>query len=452
MKDRIKKEVDIVNGPLLSSICQYAYPLMLTNFAQQLFTAIDTVIIGNFAGDNAMAAVGATGSLIFLFTSLFNGLSMGATVVAAQLIGEGNQESVRKSVHTSYGLGFYCGIVMAVLGLCGSKFFLSLMKTPADIIDSSALYMRIYFLSSIFLLVYNFGAAILRAKGDTRRPLYALAASGIVKAAGSLFMVSVMKMGVAGVACATIVSQLVAAIIVTIALVNEEGAIHLDLRSVSIDGTIALNIMKIGIPAGIQSMMYSISNVVLQSSLNSFDSANVIAGNSAGGNIENFAYIGMYSFSQACVTFTSQNYGARKYDKLKKIMYLTLALCVASAFSISFVMWLFRYPLLDIFTDEPAIMEVGALRITYVVLPLFLNGVLDIFVGSMRGMGKSTLATILMMAGICGVRLAWLLIYFKINPQLYIVYLSFPLSWLVTSVIEYILWLIVYRQIINQQN
>lgn len=449
MKKTSTRNIDMINGPLLENLIIFAFPLMLSNLMQSLFNVTDTVIVGKYAGDLALAAVGATGSLSFFIISLFGGVSMGATVVVAQLIGKGNREKIHDSVETSYALALICGFAVAMIGIFGSRFLLELMNTPEDIIDLSALYMKIYFSGSLFNIIYNFGSAILRANGDTKRPLYFLVASGITNVVLNLLFVRSFHMSVAGVALSTAIAQFVSAALATITLIRSQDVIHLEVSEIRLNVSIALDILRVGIPAGIQSMMYSISNVVMQSSMNSFDSSDVIAGNTIGANIENFAYIGMYSFSQACITFTSQNYGAGNYEKLRKIMRMTLALCVSAALAMSCLLYLIRYPLMSLYTSSETVMEMASLRIKLVVLTIFLNGVLDIFVGSLRGMGASAGPTILMVIGICGVRLAWLLLYFPHNPQLYVIYLSFPLSWTVTSIIEYILWLFNYRRMMR---
>ncbi|MBR0137856.1 MAG: MATE family efflux transporter [Erysipelotrichaceae bacterium] len=445
-----RKELDIINGPLLKNLVIFAIPLMLTNLMQSLFNVTDTIIVGKFAGDQALAAVGATGSLSFLIISLFYGVSMGTTVIVGQLIGKGDRHKVSTAVETSYALSILCGAFVSMIGILGARFFLSLMSTPDDIIDKSALYMKIYFCSTIFILVYNTGSAVLRAKGDSARPLYFLIAGGITNVTLNLLFVAVFKMAVAGVALATAISQLVSASLVTISLIRTDDATHLDLKKIHLDLGIALDILRIGIPAGIQSSMYSISNVVMQGAMNSFNDSNIIAGNTVGSNIENFAYIGMYSFSQSCITFTSQNYGAKQYGKIRKIMRITLLLSSMIALGMSGLLWLLRYPMMSLYTSSDAIMHVAELRIKIVVLTIIMNGVLDIFVGSMRGMGTSTGPTVLMILGICGVRVAWVLLYFPIDPRVEIIYFSYPLSWTVTSLIEYLLWLAVYRKVMLQ--
>ncbi|MBP0969544.1 MAG: MATE family efflux transporter [Oscillospiraceae bacterium] len=439
---------DIVNGPVLKSILRFSFPLMLTNFLSNLFSAVDTIVVGKYAGSEALAAVGATGSLIFMVSSLFNGLSMGASVVVGQMIGRGNESRAKETVETAFIMAGASGLFLSITGLLFSKVMLRSVSTPANILDQSSLYMRIYLGASVFMLIYNFGAAILRAKGDTLRPLYYIIASGLTNVILNLVFVVKLHLGTAGVATATLISQAVSAILVTYSLVTTKDVTQLDLKQMRFNPRTALEILRIGIPSGIQTMMFSVSNVVMQRSINSFDSSDIIAGNTAGSNLENFCYIAMMAFTQACVSFTSQNYGARKYEKLRKIMYLSLVLVVIGSLTVSGFIWAFHVPLLSLYTGDPEVIRIGTLRVLYVILPLFLNGILDVFAGSLRGMGRSSLPMITMVVGICGVRLAWLWGYFPSHRSLEVIYLSYSLSWFITSVLEYILWLYVYRYIV----
>lgn len=441
--------VDMLNGPLLPNIWAFSVPLMLTNLLQMLFQAADTVVVGRFAGQQALAAVGATGSLCFLLIALFNGLSMGSNVLIARYIGAGNYEKIEKSVHTSIAMSLYCGLFLVVVGFFMSRPMLELMSTPSDIIEMSELYMRIYFVSAFFGLIYTFGSSILRSKGDTRRPLFFLFASGTVNVILNLLFVIVFQMSVAGVALATVISQVLAAALVCITLIRESDATHLDLRKLHIDRSMALEIIRIGVPAGLQGMAFSLSNVVVQSSINSFGSSVIVAGNSASNNIENFVYIGMSAFTQACITFTSQNVGAKNLRRVKSIFNHSMVLTTLSAMLMGFLVWFFGEFLLSFYTNDPAVVEAGMLRLFWVSMFLFLNGVLDVFVSSMRGMGYSSLPTIVMLAGICGVRLIWLLLIFPLHRTLVTIYLCFPLSWTITSIVLGFIWLYCYRHMMR---
>lgn len=450
VQSRDKHTIDMVNGPLLKNIFIFAVPLMFTNFLQILFNAADTVVVGKFAGQSALAAVGATGSIVFLLTSLFNGLGIGSNVVIAKLLGSKDDEKISKAVHTSMCIAIIGGLLLAVIGLFLAKTLLSLMSTPADIIDLSNLYMKIYFGGVLFLLVYNFGSAILRSKGDTQRPLYFLMISGILNVLLNLFFVIVLKWSVAGVALATVISEGVSALLVWLTLAKEKDATRLEFKKLKLDTSLAWEIMKIGIPAGIQGMVFSISNVVIQSSINSFNSSVIVAGNSAAANIEGFVYIGMTAFTQATITFTSQNVGAKKFEAINRILWLTLILATVSGFLMGFIVWYFGPFFLSLYTNDVAVVNLGMIRVTYVALWLALNGVLDVFVSSMRGMGYSTMPTIIMLLGICGLRLVWIGIVFPMYPSLETIYLCFPISWIVTSIIQAILWFFTHRQLLNK--
>lgn len=442
--------LDMVNGPLLKNLFIFAVPLMFTNFLQMLFNAADTIIVGKFVGETALAAVGATGSIVFLLTSVFNGLSIGANVVVAKLLGRKDEVKTSLAVHNSILMGLLGGVFLAALGLLFSRTFLKLMSTPDDIINLSNVYMQIYFLGAIFLLVYNFGSAVLRSKGDTKRPLIYLMISGLLNVGLNLFFVIVLKMSVAGVALATVISQGVSAVLVVGTLMHEHDATRLELKKLRLNRHITLEILKIGIPAGIQSMVFSISNVVIQSSINSFGSSTIVAGNSAGGNIENFVYIGMSAFTQSTITFTSQNVGAHNYKAIKRILWITLVLATISALLVSVVVWMFGSTFLGLYANEAAVKEVGMIRLTYVTLWLALNGILDTFVSSMRGMGYSTLPTIIMLLGICGVRLVWIWTMFAAFPSLEMIYLCYPISWAVCSIVQFILWHFTHKDFVRR--
>lgn len=449
MEKKQTQAIDMINGSLLSNVWRFAVPLMLTNFLQMLFNAADTVIVGRFAGEQALAAVGATGSLCFLLISLFNGLSIGSNVLIARYLGAQNHENVKKAVHTAVTMAGISGLLLSGLGFFLSKPMLQLMSTPADIIDLSELYMRIYFFGTFFGLTYNFGASILRAKGDTKRPLYFLGISGVTNVVLNMLFVIVFQMSVAGVAIATVISQAISAALVCTTLMKEKDATRLNLKELGIDGEMAWNIIKIGVPAGIQGMVFSLSNVVVQSSINSFDSSTIVAGNSAGANIENFVYIGVMAFTQACITFTSQNIGAHNYKRVKEIFVTTMILTIVASGTLGLLVYHFGEFFLGFYTSEAAVIEAGMIRMRWVGLFLVINGILDVFVASMRGMGYSTLPTIVMVIGICGVRLGWLWIVFPMFRELQVIYMCFPISWTVTSIIQCFFWLQCHRKLLK---
>ena len=442
------RTMDMANGPLLKNIFIFAIPLIFTNILQMLFNSADTIIVGKFAGDQALAAVGATGSIVFLITSLFNGLATGTNVIVARYIGTGNKDKIKDSIHTSIALAAAGGVVLTFVGLFFSKIFLQMMDTPADFIDLSATYMRIYFLGVIFLLLYNFGSAILRSRGDTQRPLYFLMLSGALNVVLNFITVKFMNLSVIGAASATVASEAVSAFLVLRVLVSEKDSTRLDLRHLYFDKTSFLEILRIGIPAGLSGAVFALSNVVIQSSINSFDSTDIVAGNSAGANIENFVYIGYMAFNQATITFTSQCMGAGRLDRIKEIMVKTLILVIVGAVIMGAAVYLSGPLVLTLYTDKPAVIDVGMVRIKYVAALLVFNGILDVFVNSLRGMGSSSLPTILMIIGICGVRLIWIYTMFPLHRTLETIYLCFPLSWIITSIVEFILWIIVYKKVV----
>ncbi len=448
--DLDRKSMDMANGPLLKNILIFSIPLIFSNILQMFFNSADTIIVGKFAGDKALAAVGSTGSIVFLITSLFNGLATGTNVVVARYIGTGNKDKIKDSVHTSIALATAGGIVLTFIGLFFSKVFLRMMSTPEDFIDLSATYMRIYFMGVIFLLLYNFGSAILRSKGDTQRPLYFLLISGVLNIVLNFITVYFFHLSVIGAASATVASEALSAFLVLNVLFHEEDATRLDMKHLYFDKESILNIMRIGIPAGLSGAVFALSNVVIQSSINSFNSTDVVAGNAAGNNVENYVYIGYMAFTQATITFTSQCMGAGRFDRIKQIMVTTMAMVVVGAIIMGTAVYLAGPFVLRFYTDKPEVVAVGMVRIRLVASLLVLNGILDVFVNSLRGMGVSTLPTILMVVGICGVRLLWIYTMFPIHHTLESIYLCFPISWAVTSIVEFILWIIVYRRTMAQ--
>ena len=448
--DLDRKSMDMANGPLLKNILIFSIPLIFSNILQMFFNSADTIIVGKFAGDKALAAVGSTGSIVFLITSLFNGLATGTNVVVARYIGTGNKDKIKDSVHTSIALATAGGIVLTFIGLFFSKVFLRMMSTPEDFIDLSATYMRIYFMGVIFLLLYNFGSAILRSKGDTQRPLYFLLISGILNIVLNFITVYFFHLSVIGAASATVASEALSAFLVLNVLFHEEDATRLDMKHLYFDKESILDIMRIGIPAGLSGAVFALSNVVIQSSINSFNSTDVVAGNAAGNNVENYVYIGYMAFTQATITFTSQCMGAGRLDRIKQIMVTTMAMVVVGAIIMGTAVYLAGPFVLRFYTDKPEVVAVGMVRIRLVASLLVLNGILDVFVNSLRGMGVSTLPTVLMVVGICGVRLLWIYTMFPIHHTLESIYLCFPISWAVTSIVEFILWIIVYRRTMAQ--
>ena len=442
------RSIDMLDGPLFSNILAFSIPIMLTSLLQMLFNQADQIVVGQFAGTDALAAVGATGSLCFMMIALFGGIGRGANVVIAQLMGARDKDGVSRAVHTSVLVSVIAGLLMTVIGIAMSRPLLTLMSTPDEIIDQSTLYMKLYFGGIMFIMVYNVGSAVLRSKGDTRRPLYYLLVAGVLNVVLNLIFVIVFKWGVAGVAIATVISNAVSTVLVITALFKETDETKLVMSKMKVDGGILLNVLRIGVPAGIQGMMFAVSNVVIQSSINSFGSASIVAANTAAANIENFVYIGM-NFSEATLTFISQNVGAKRYRSIGRITRLTMALDVGGAALIGVLVWVFGKYILALYTTDPGVIEIGMTRMTWVALFLFLNAVLDIFVSALRGMGLSIMPTIAMIVGICGIRIVWLLTVFAKVGTLASIYMCFPVSWAITSAVTGVMWYREYRKMIK---
>lgn len=440
------EEMDMVQGPLMKNIILFSIPLMATMFLQMLFNAADTIIVGQFAGDNALAAVGCTGSIIFLLTALFFGLTTGANVIIANAIGADNQDRIHQSVHTAMTLSIICGLISSCIGFPLSRTILTFVDTPADILEDSILYMQLIFIGNTFVSIYDFGAAVLRSKGDTKKPLYILIFSGILNVLLNLLFVIVFKMAVAGVAIATIISHFSSAILVVLAMIKDTGLCHLNIKELCLDKEAAIDIIKIGIPAGIQWSAFALSNVIILSSINSFHSSKVVAGNTAASNIENFVYIGMDALSAAVVTFTSQNMGAKNYKKVKEILWKAMALDTVFTFVLGLTAYLGAEFFLGLYTDNPEVIKVGTLRLFYVVLFLFINAILDIFVSSLRGMGYSLSPTVIMLLGVCAFRIIYLWTYFPSHHSLDVIYIVFPISWVLTCIPLLVQWTITYRK------
>lgn len=442
---RKKQEIDMLHGPLVKGILLFALPLMLSNLLQIGLNAADTIIVGKFSGQHALAAVGATGSIINLVVSLFNGIAIGANILIASLIGKGDRHLIRDGVHTSYFIAVVGGFILMIIGNILTVPMLHLINTPDDIISLSALYMRIYFVGALPLLVYNFGAAILRSKGDTARPARYLMISGIVNVVLNLLTVVVLKWSVAGVAISTVISETLSAFLVTKALMKEEDETRLVLKDIRMNPVQIREILKVGIPTGLQSSMWGISNMAIQSAINSFGSI-IVAGDSAALNLESFVYIGMGAIGNAAVTFVSQNYGAKNKKRIGEIIAVTTVLIAVISFLEGAIIHFNGSFFLSLYTDEPLVVEAGKLRLAYVTYWLFLNGILDIPADGLRGMGYGTLPTLIMFVGIVCVRVVYvytIFAYFRTMPALYMCY---PVSWIVTMILQFTVFFHVYRK------
>lgn len=441
-----KKEVDMIHGPLLGKMIAFTIPVILSGVLQLLFNAADIIVVGRFAGNESLAAVGSTSSLINLLVNLFMGLSVGANVTVAFYFGCDHREKVRDTIHTSITLSLVCGVFLSIFGMLTSYQLLVWMGSPDDVIGLATTYLQIYFLGMPALLTYNFGAAILRAIGNTRTPLYFLMASGIVNVVLNLVLVIGFSMDVAGVAVATVVSEYISAALVLYYLHKQSDVMHFSFKYLGIKTDVLGRIIRIGLPAGIQGTVFSLSNVVIQSAINSFGST-VIAGNSAASNIEGFVYMAMNAVSQTAVTFTSQNFGAGDKGRIKKVMFLCLGIVVAVGLITGESAYLFGRQLLHIYTDSQPVVEAGLVRMSYICTTYFLCGMMDTMVGCLRGIGKSILPMIMSIVGACGLRLVWIATIFQIHHTEGILYMAYPITWAITLSAHIITYVICFKRI-----
>ena len=450
MKRTEKKsyQMDLSTGPILGKLLRFSLPLMLSSLLQLLFNAADIVVVGRFAGDTALAAVGSNSSLITLITNIFMGLSIGTNVLAARSLGAKDDAQLHSTVHTSVLVSLLSGLLLIFVGLFGARQFLTWMASPPEVIDQATLYLRIYFLGMPAMMFYNFGAALLRAAGDTRRPLYYLTLAGVANVVLNLIFVIVFRLDVAGVALATIISQYISAVLVMRCLLKESGALRLHLKDLHINWRVMGQILRIGLPAGVQGIIFSISNVVIQSSINSFG-AIVVAGNSAAANIEGFVYVSMNAFYQACISFVSQNLGAGKIRRIRRIV-LTCVACVAVVgFIVGTAGWIFGEQLLGIYTTSEEVVRMGMLRLDVICRLDFICGIMDVMVGALRGIGYSLAPMIVSVVGVCGLRLLWLATVFQM-PQWHTttgIYLSYPVSWIITIAAHVACFVVLYRRL-----
>jgi len=445
----VRRTADLCTGPFFKKIVLYTLPIIATGLLQLLFNAADLVVVGRYAGKEAVAAVGATGALINLIVNLFMGLSVGSGVLVAQGIGAGDDDMVHRTVHTSFPAAFFGGILLTFVGVGFAPSLLHLMDTPDDVINLSALYMRIYFAGIIPMLLYNFGASILRAAGDTKSPLIFLSVAGVVNVVLNLVFVTQFHMSVAGVALATALSQLLSCVLVLIKLTRRQDACRLMWRKLKIYPSALWKIARIGLPAGIQGSLFSISNVIIQSSINGFGSV-AMSGNASAGNIEGFVYVSMNAFHQTAMNFMGQNMGARKYENFGKI----LRICLLSVGTVGIVLgggcYLFAEQLLSIYlgTEVEAI-TYGITRMSYVCLTYFLCGLMDVMSGMLRGMGASLVPMLVTVLGVCGMRLGWIFTIFQMEGYhtLPCLYISYPISWIVTFAALLICFLVLKRRL-----
>ena len=443
------REIDMINGPLAGKILLFAIPLMCSSILQLLFNAADVVIVGRFAGDNSLAAVGSTSALINLITQLFIGLSVGGNVVAAKAIGEGRKDTVREVVRTAVTTSLVSGVLLLAFGVCMAKPLLELMDTPEDVIRLSTLYLRIFFLGMPFLMLYNFGSALLRAKGDTRRPLYFLLFAGVINVILNCFFVIVFHMDVAGVALATVISQAISAGLILRCLCREEGMMHLDLHHLSIQKDILKRMLQIGLPAGIQGVVFSFSNVVIQSSVNSFGSV-IMAGSAAAVSVGDFVYVSMNAFHQTALSFNGQNMGAGKYDRVDRITGICVLFVAILGTVLSVGSYLIGPVLLGIYSTSAVVIAAGMQRMSRCNLFYMLCGLMDVMPGCIRGMGFSILPMIVSLLGSCVLRLVWVATVFQIHHTIENLYLSYPVSWVITLTVHIFCYLYL-RKVIRRK-
>ncbi len=437
------------NGTIMDKLISFSLPLMLSSILQLMFNAVDIIVVGRFSGSQALAAVGSTTALINIFTNLFIGISLGANVLAARYFAAGREKEMSEAVHTAITLALLSGIIMAFIGAGASRFALGLMDTPADVIDQSVTYMRIYFMGMPFFMLYNYGAAVLRAVGDTKRPLVFLIAAGLANVVLDLALVIVIPLGVAGVAIGTVASQMISCILVLRCLYKSEGSYQLRFSKLTIKRTYLKRIFQVGIPAGIQSTVINISNALLQSSVNSFGST-AMAGYTAANNILGFLYVAVNAVTQACMSFTSQNYSVGKQKRMDRV----LADCMVLSAAVSVVLgggaYVFGSQVLRIYTVDADVIRCGLEILSITTVPYFLCGIMDLIPGALRGMGHSAVPMILSVIGTVGTRVLWIYGFFPQNRSLRFLFISYPGSWIATIIMQAVCFYFVRRSCVRQ--
>ena len=441
-----KYEIDMCNGTIMDKLISFSVPLILSGILQLLFNAVDIIVVGRFSGSQALAAVGSTTALINIFTNLFIGISLGANVLAARFYAAQKDKEMSETVHTAIMLALISGVVMLFVGIFFARGALELMGTPDDVIGQSTLYMRIYFAGMPFFMLYNYGEAILRAVGDTKRPLLFLIVSGVVNACLNLFLVIAFHLGVAGVAIATVTAQGISCALVLRCLQRSQASYQLRFRDLKIRGCYVQQIFQVGLPAGIQSTVINFSNALLQSSVNSFGSI-AMAGYTAANNLFGFLYVSTNSITQACMSFTSQNYGVGKWKRMDRVLFDCIILSVAVMLILGGGMYFFGPEVLKIYTTNPRVISCGMEVLTYTTLTYFLCGIMDLLPGALRGMGYSSVPMILSIIGTVGTRIVWIFGIFPNHRSLDILFISYPVSWMITIVLQVICFYFVRRKV-----
>ena len=444
-----KYEIDMCNGSIMDKLISFSLPLMLSSILQLMFNAVDIIVVGRFSSSQALAAVGATTALINIFTNLFIGISLGANVLAARYFAAGRDKEMSESVHTAITLALISGVIMAFVGVAMSRTALELMATPGDVINLSAVYMRIYFMGMPFFMLYNYGAAILRAVGDTKRPLVFLIAAGLTNVVLDLLLVIVIPLGVAGVAIGTVASQMISSILVLRCLYKSEGSYQLRFSKLKIRWVYLKRIFQVGIPAGIQSTVINFSNALLQSSVNSFGST-AMAGYTAANNILGFLYAAVNAVTQACMSFTSQNYSVGKQKRMDRV----LADCMILSAGVSAVLgvgaYVFGSQILRIYNTEPEVIQCGLEILSITTVPYFLCGIMDLIPGALRGMGHSAVPMVLSVIGTVGTRIVWIYGFFPQHRSLHFLFISYPGSWIITIAMQAVCFWFVRKKCIRQ--
>ena len=443
-----RNEMDMTTGPLMQKLVAYAVPVVITGVLQLLFNAADVIVVGRFAGRTALAAVGSTTSLINLMVNLFMMTSIGVNVAVARYYGAHEPLEVSETVSTAMTMSVIIGLFVGIFGIVASRPMLVLMDSPPDVLDQAALYLRIYFIGIPAFMVYNFGAAVLRAVGDTQRPMRFLTIAGIINVILNLITVVGFKMGVAGVAIATAVSQYVSAAFVVMSLITTESCLHLEVKEMRIYKDKLGEILRIGVPAGLQSLLFSITNVMIQSSVNTFGST-IMAASSAAGNIDGFIYTAMNAVTQTAMAFTGQNMGAKKYERISAILKRCVLLVILVSGALGALCGLFRHGLINIYANgDPEVIYWGAQRLLIVAMPYFIYGISDTIIGVMRGMGNSTMPMIISVFGICAFRIIWLYTAFAMEPTFEMLMLGYPASWIITLLGQLICYLLMKKRMI----
>ena len=448
MEKSKKYEIDMCSGSIFKKMLLFALPLMCSSILQLLFNAADIVVVGHFAGDHALAAVGSNTALINLLTNLFVGLSIGTNVLVAQYYGAKKEQELKETVHTSMILSVYSGILLTIVGVIAARQILIWMQAPSEVLGLAVIYLRIYFIGMTSTMIYNFGSAILRAVGDTKRPLYYLLGAGVVNVVLNLIFVVLFQMGVAGVGAATVISQTISAFLVVRCLILEQGGIHLELKELRIHKDKFIRILQIGLPAGFQGTVFSLSNVVIQSAINSFGAV-VVAGNSAASNIEGFVYMAMNAFYQATISFTSQNFGAKQYKRINKILFVGELYVIITGLVLGNLAVIFGKELLGIYSSSEEVIQTGMVRLRIIGITYALCGIMDVLVGALRGIGYSIMPMIVSLVGACGLRLIWIATVFQI-PAYHsqtTIYMSYPITWTITLTVHALCFLWARRRI-----